>query len=76
MGRIGADGVYTTSGLPSGTFRVEFAPDLSGTIATAIYRWATVENVQVSGMGMVTGVDVQLVRDPNKVKFLPVVRQS
>ena len=58
----------------SGYFRsIVFAPDLSGDIALVGYQRATVDNVIVSGANAVTGVNAQLVRDPSKIKFLPMV---
>jgi hypothetical protein len=73
LGRSGTDGSYSTSGLPVGTYQIVFAPDLSGDIALAGYQRATVDNVVVSGTNAVTGVNAQLVRDPSKIKYLPIV---
>jgi hypothetical protein len=73
LGRSGTDGTYRTSGLPVGTYQIVLALDLSGDLALAVYQRATVDNVIVSGSNAVTGVNAQLVRDPSKIKFLPLV---
>ena len=73
LGHSGTDGSYSTSGLPVGTYRIMFAPDLSGDIALAGYERATVDNMIVSRSNAVTCVNAQLVRDPGKIKFLPLV---
>jgi len=76
VGLTDASGNYLTSGLPSGTYRVEFVPDHSPVIETATYQRATIENVVVSGTNVVTGVDAQLVRDPRKIVFLPLIQRT
>lgn len=76
LGATDASGNYATSGLPSGTYRVEFAPDFSSVIATAIYQRAAIENVVVTGTNVVPGIDAQLVPDSRKVVRLSLIRGS
>jgi hypothetical protein len=74
VGLTDAGGNYLTSGLPSGTYTVEFVPDRSPVTKTATYQRTVIENVVVTGTKALPGVDAQLARDPWKTVRLPLIR--